>query len=64
MEYVIDTTLEMGACVCDVPLDEICCSEAAITTVVMFCGHLVCVCVTRAGANYMDNVSVVVMLCL
>ena len=24
--------------------DEICCSEAAITTVVMFCGYLVCVC--------------------
>ena len=48
---------------CDAPLDEICCSEAAITTVVMFCGYLVCacVCVTRAGANYMDNVSVIVM---
>ena len=49
---------------CDAPLDEICCSEAAITTMVMFCGYLVCVCVTRAGANYMDNVSVMVMLCL
>ena len=44
-----------------------CCAEAVVTTVVMFCGYMVCGCVIRAGANYMvcdgDAVAVSCIFC-
>ena len=44
LDVIAMVCMNLFAGVCDAPLDEICCSEAAITTVVMFCGYLVCVC--------------------